>query len=495
MTTVLLDTNVLIELEDAGRGLAESNARMLREASHNVDFYIHPHQYRDIARDKNEDRRILLLSRIARYRVLDEPPCFTDSYFESKGWINKTDNDRIDNTLLACVVEPVVDYLLTRDKRIISNAVRAGVGDRVLNPDEFGRLVSKDVDLPEFAYVRDEPCHALRLEDQFFDSLRTSYGADTFNAWLMRCARSQRKCWTVRKESKLLALCIYKHEESGILDDTGFKPDGKVLKLCTFKVDKELQGSKVGERLLHKAFVYAQAMDTDFMYLTLRESGNEHLVTLLSEFGFSRYGLNELGDRVVGKYLHAQTPDDFSLEKAEFVKRFYPSFREDETVNKFMIPIGREYHEQLFPDISDFKGTLLGNMPEMYGPESNTIRKAYLSGRPNKLMKAGDLLLFYRSEDRHSIEVLGVVKEAVRLKDRNSIFDLVKRRTVYSLWEIDQWVSNYPDGVFVICFDVIRYFETPVGLDLLWSIGLTYPQSIVRIADDGKYRAIMEAGR
>lgn len=122
MTTVLLDTNVLIELEDAGRSLAEGNARMLRDASRDVDFYVHPYQYRDIARDKNEDRRMLLLSRIARYRVLDEPPWFDDAHFESGGWANKTDNDRIENTLLACVVESVVDFLLTRDKRIIANS-------------------------------------------------------------------------------------------------------------------------------------------------------------------------------------------------------------------------------------------------------------------------------------------------------------------------------------------------------------------------------------
>lgn len=90
-------------------------------------------------------------------------------------------------------------------------------------------------------------------------------------------------------------------------------------------------------------------MDFGFIYLTLQEGGNEHLVTLLSEFGFNRYGLNELGDRVMGKYLHAQTPEDLSLEKAEFVRRFHPSYRVDETVYKFMIPIGREYHEHYSP--------------------------------------------------------------------------------------------------------------------------------------------------
>ena len=357
-------------------------------------------------------------------------------------------------------------------------------------------MVNKQVDIPDFAFVRDEPCHSLNRAETFFDSLRESYGRETFNDWLDRCARGQRRCWTVRQDGLLRALCIYKHEESATLDDSLFKPDGPILKLCTFKVDSELQGSKIGENLLHMAFSYAQAHGVNFVYLTAKEKGNEHLLSLLDEFGFNRFGVNEDGDRVIGKYLRPQTLEDERLEKAEFNRRFYPSYKDDMTVGKFLVPINRSYHEQLFPDVSDFfRNSLLGDMPEMYGPESNTIRKAYLCGSPMKKIEPGDLLLFYRSEDKHSIEVIGAVREAQRLTDRDRIFNLVKRRTVYSLWEIDEWVRRYPDGVLVICFDLIGYFNKPVTLGKLRSMGISHPQSIYEIKDDNVFDAIMEAGK
>jgi len=495
MATVLLDTNVLIELEDPGRPLSASSAEMLRNASSEIDFFIHPDQRRDIARDHSKDRRWLFSSRIARYRVLDKPPCFSDEYFSEKGWVNNSDNDRIDNTLLACVVEPIVDYLVTNDKGILAKAARTDVKDRVLSLRDFESLINKQVDTPDFAFVRDEPCHALDASESFFDSLRQSYGVEVFNNWLEKCARQQRRCWTVRQDERLRALCIYKDEESEIIDNAGFKPRGSVLKLCTFKVDSDLQGSKIGERLLHKAFSYGQAKSVDFLYLTVKEGGNRHLLSLLEDFGFERFGLNPDGDRVIGKYLRAQTSEDEELDKAEYCRRFYPSYKRDSTVRKYLVPIGKSYHEQLFPDVSDFyrKG-LFGDLPEMYGPESNTIRKAYLCGSSIRKIEAGDLLLFYRSEDKHSIEVLGVVKEARRLINRDEIYELVKRRTVYSLLEIGEWVNNHPEGVLVICFDLIGYFNNPVDLDKLRKMGLSHPQSIYGLSDD-VFDAIMEAGQ
>ena len=82
-----------------------------------------------------------------------------------------------------------------------------------------------------------------------------------------------------------------------------------------------------------------------------------------------------------------------------------------------------------------------------------------------------------------------------RLTDRDRIFNLVKRRTVYSLWEIDEWVRRYPDGVLVICFDLIEYFNKPVTLGKLRSMGISHPQSIYEIKDDNVFDAIMEAGK
>lgn len=307
MTAVLLDTNILIALEDTNKLLGKRYAETLRNAPADIEFYYHPIQTKDIARDKNAERKKLVLSRINRYKSLNQPPSFNDEYFRKKGWTNKSENDFVDNTLLACVVEPVVDFLVTNDKGILSKARKAKVEDRVLDIESFGDLISKKPEPPELAYVKEEQCHALDIQDTFFDSLRRGY--EGFDAWLEKRAREQRKCWTIRKDGKLAALCIYKHEEASIIDDQGFKPDGPILKLCTFKVDSSIHGQKMGERLLHRAFSYAAQQGFNFIYLTVQEEEHPHLITLMDSFGFKAYG--KYGkDRVLGKYLRPQTASD-----------------------------------------------------------------------------------------------------------------------------------------------------------------------------------------
>lgn len=492
MTTVLLDTNILIALEDADRPLDAQCAEMLRNAPAHIEFYYHPIQLKDIARDKNESRKMLFSSRINRYKPIGQAPAFDDAYFASKGWTNSSENDRVDNTLLACVVEPIVDYLVTNDKGILAKARRTGVEDHVLDLESFGSLVNSKSEPPELACVNDEQCHALDKTDAFFDSLRSDYAG--FDNWLEGCARGQRKCWTIRKDGSLAALCIYKAEKSAIIDDEGFKPTGSILKLCTFKVDSGTYGSKMGERLLQMAFSYASQQGFNFIYLTVYEEAQPHLVSLLKSFGFQGYGHYERRDRVFGKYLCPQTPSDKELPKAEYASRFYPSFKDGEDVGKYLVPIRSDYHERLFPDISDLKYTLLGNSPEMYGSESNTIRKAYLCGAPIGSIEPGDLLLFYRSKDRRSIQVLGVVKDVYRLSDRKSIFNVVKGRTVYEMREIDHMIQANANDVLVLCFDLIRYFDRPVTLEQLRTMGMSHPQTICRLSDE-RYTAIIEAGK
>ena len=490
MTTVLLDTNILIALEDADKPLDARCAEIMRNAPSDFEFYYHPIQAKDIARDKNNVRKIILSSRIARYKPLAQAPEFNNEYFAEHKWTNNSENDYVDNTLLGCIVEPVADYLVSNDKRILANARKSGVADRVLSLDDLDCLINNKPEPPELACVNDEQCHSLDRTDAFFDSLRKSYPG--YDRWLDKCARKQRKCWTIRHHGKLAALCIYKPEESGIIDDKGFRPKGSVLKLCTLKVDSDTYGHKMGERLLHMAFSYAAQQDFSFIYLTVDEDSHPHLVGLLESFGFKKYGHYDKRDRVLGKYIFPQTDLDKELPKSEFARRFYPSFKDDPSVGKYLVPIRKNYHERLFPDISDFRKSLLGDCPEMYGPESNTIRKAYLCKAGVSGIVPGDLLLFYRSLDRHSVEVLGVVEDIKRLTDRDKILQMVKGRTVYQIREIENLICSNSRGILVICFDLIRYFDKQVGLDELRKMGLSHPQSICRLSDEN-YTAIMEA--
>lgn len=489
MQTVLFDTNVLIALEDPERVLSGQYAKMLRQTDR-FRFCIHPMQFEDIGRDKNEHRRNIVASRATRYYTLESVPACNDAYFAGLGWRNRSTNDIVDNNLLACVVNPCADYLVTDDREMHRKAARVGVAERVLTLDEFCEMANDLSASPELACVQTSTCAKLDLSDHFFDSLREDYPG--FDAWLTRCAREQRPCAYISEDGSLRALCIFKQEASQILDDKGFKPVGDIVKFCTFKVDEKLQGLKIGERLLHQAFLFSYAKGASYVYFTVREEKHAQLVDLALDFGFEKRGYYD-NDRVLGKYIRPEGDKCFALGKAEFSRRFYPSFMHGENVGKYLVPIRPRYHERLFPDTSDFSKGLFGDMPSMYTSESNTIRKAYLCGASITTLESGDLLLFYRSQDRHEVQAIGVVVDVVRTNDIDIISEKVRRRTVYRKAQIAEMIAQSKNTLLVICFNLVQYLNRPVPLEFLEKIGVSAPVSIRAISED-QYKAIMEAG-
>ena len=71
------------------------------------------------------------------------------------------------------------------------------------------------------------------------------------------------------------------------------------------------------------------------------------------------------------------------------------------------IPIRPQYHEDLFPDFSSMKGSLFEKDQSLYSCQGNTIKKAYLCHSRIKSIRKGDIVLFYRSKDRKSIQCMG----------------------------------------------------------------------------------------
>lgn len=49
---------------------------------------------------------------------------------------------------------------------------------------------------------------------------------------------------------------------------------------------------------------------------------------------------------------------DDNCNSLESLIRYYPYFKDNESVQKFIIPIQPQYHEVLFPDFSSMKGSL-----------------------------------------------------------------------------------------------------------------------------------------
>ena len=67
---ILIDTNVVIGLEDA-RPVEESFAEIARLSSeHKVELFIDSATYDDVARDQNLTRRAITLSKLAKFQKL-----------------------------------------------------------------------------------------------------------------------------------------------------------------------------------------------------------------------------------------------------------------------------------------------------------------------------------------------------------------------------------------------------------------------------------------
>ncbi|MBR3315600.1 MAG: GNAT family N-acetyltransferase [Atopobiaceae bacterium] len=491
MITALLDTNVIMDMEDTGRHLSRLAASVLQKSRGNVDFFIHELQREDINNDGNESRRELLLTRIEQFKLIDHPPTASVEVFAEYGWETKSRNDFIDNALLLCVEKHVVGFLITNDKGILVKAAASGLRDRVLKLEEFEQVLPTADEPIDLAAVDDIHCYELDINDSFFDSLREAYPG--FNDWFnTKCCETQRRCWVVKSNDGIGGLCIYKDEEGEAVNDSGFVPDGRVLKLCTFKVGESARGSKIGERLLYCAFQYALKNDYATVYFTTDEDKQTNLIALGHEFGFDKCGYHG-SDAVYLKYMMPQSKEANELETSEYMRRYYPCYRGGRDVGKYLVPIMPEWHERLFPDISETSRSLLRDMPEFYKAEGNTIKKAYLSKSQIATPKVGDLLLFYRTVDRQEIDTMGVVVGVTRSSDVSEIVALTKRRTVYDPIAIREMVENAAaKQLLIISFNLIRYFEEhPVTLAEMQGLGIAHPQSITTLSEE-RFEGLMK---
>jgi len=170
----LLDTNILIPLQDSMLVLEPSLADFVRLASvggHQLLY--HPASKIDIERDKDVQRRARTLARLSQYTKLEGAPS------SPRNTPQTSPNDACDNDILYALECSAVHALVTEDKDIHTKARQAGFGHRVYNiqtaEDWLRRLHEPaEVHLPN---IEDVPMYSLtnQLESALFDSLRTSY--------------------------------------------------------------------------------------------------------------------------------------------------------------------------------------------------------------------------------------------------------------------------------------------------------------------------------
>lgn len=483
---ILLDTNIIIPLEDTSKILDSSFAALRKlSAEQSHCLYIHPMQLEDINRDKNQERRKIVLSRLKQYSKIENPPILSDQECHELGLSQSNDNDKVDNNVLFALYRGAAHLLVTNDEGIHRKASKIGLQDKVYRLDQFLLFLQRYTTAP-FAFnytgVKERFLYEINKNRPFFESLRQSYAG--FDEWFQRCAEDQRKCWCIEDGGgNVVAICIYKHEQDARLTDDGEVIPGRILKLCTFKVDVTARGKKLGERLLYIAFDYCVKNKLDWVYLHTFGEEQKTLVGLCTDYGFSRLGKYKHDD----VYIKPMKLRDDACNSLDSLIRYYPYFKDNDSVQKFIIPIQPQFHEDLFPDFSSMKGTLFEKDQSLYSCQGNTIKKAYLCHSKIKTIRRGDIILFYRSNDRKSIQCMGIVEDVLLSENIDEVFPAIAKRTVYKYSDIQTILKK---RTLVILF---RYkaLDKEISNQSIADAGVKgYIQSIRKISNE-QYSALV----
>jgi GNAT superfamily N-acetyltransferase len=280
---LLIDTNVVIGLEDP-QPVQASLAELVRlSAEHSVGLFVHGANYDDVARDKDDARREVTLSKLAKFQKLQGLPVPDDAALIARFGTIGRENDRSDVGLLIALDAKAIDFLVSQDGGLHRRADKAGLGGRVLTVEEALQWLKEtftpvSVSLP---YVIERKAYQLRPEHAIFTSLREDYAE--FDQWFDKCKREHRDCWTLEIGDEIAGIVIRKDEHHV---EAGTQHRGpKILKMCTFKVRDEYQGEKFGELLLKQVLWFAQRNRYDLTYVTVYPK-HAFLIDLLGYYGF-----------------------------------------------------------------------------------------------------------------------------------------------------------------------------------------------------------------
>src|SRR5690554_637693 len=465
---VLIDTNILIHLED-NKVINESFATFYRLAiSNNSKVLYHPLAIpKDLNRDKNEDRKRITKSKLQKYEKLTDYSNPDENFYDSVGC--KNENDRIDNLQLYQVNKGYVDYFVTDDKGIHSKAQKIGIENKVLNIATILSLLEEKytIKIPSHPILKEHSIREIehKFSNPFFDSLREDYGSDSFNAWLKKCAEKNRKCYTLQTEEELQAILIYNVETT---EDHQIKDIyEKALKICTLKVADTAFGIKLGELFINKMFEYCIEQKINYLYLTVYEK-QTHLIDLLTKFGFyqniftNSQGLEEI--RMI------KSLDKSKITDCKNTIEHHPFYYDGKEVSKFAIPIRPDYYGSLFKDGELRNPTLFDNTLDSINEiQGNTIIKDYISSSKTVKLQQGDILFFYASKNSKAIEPVGILESIEIVDDFENLWKIVKNKTVFSQTDLQKMLDE-KKKLNVITFRLINYLKKKVTLQKIREI-------------------------
>ena len=482
----LIDTNIFIQLED-NQVVKESFAKFHKLCSENFSVIcIHKLSKEEIEKDNDQKRKDNSLSKIEKYKLLEQPPLGTKEELEAFFGEIRGRNDEIDCQLLFALQKDAVHFLVTEDTGIHKRAKMTGLRNKVLTVSQANNMLErlfpkpKEVSLPK---ITKSHVYCINRDDKIFDSLKYEY--PDFEDWIRKCSKEHVKAWIVKnsKNDKLESICIYK--ESKKEDYFSYNLSKKSLKLATFKVDEFYRGKKLGELMLKQAFLYAMKNNYKSCWMTVFPK-HEILIDFIKDFGFIEIGKTKLRDKETNKReLVFQKkfirPRQSSSKGLNFHIKYSPFYDDGRSIGKYIIPIKKRYHEILFPEYETLFPAEQLSFPgmKMVGIPGNTIKKVYLCHSSMKKIEQNDLLFFYVSKPIQEIRSIGIVESVFRSNDLNKVISHIGKRSVYSFSEIKEMTQK---KMLVIEFRFIKHLEL-ISFETLKKEGILLgpPQSIMEL--------------
>ena len=491
---VLLDTNIFIQREDYSV-ISPELQNLIKLLNLNKEkVFIHPKSLEEFHKNKDGDKKEIIISKVKTYPTLDHylDPNKDDSFMDIVGKPSKI-NDDVDNYLIYPVYKNMADILISEDLGIKKKAKKLNLSEKILTIKEALSFFSKEdskVKISKPPSLIDTTVNNINFQDPIFESLRYNY--KDFDNWVKKIKSENRKCWVNYTENNSIgAVLIYKEEKESLDYVNPPLPEKKRFKICTMKVSKE--GKKIGELLIRLSIDYCIKNEIEELYLTHFSGTKDTLVELIQEYGFIDVGYKNTYGRDEEVYLKDLDPDKNIVKvypPLEIAKKFYPMFKDSEDIKKLVVPIKPKYCERLF--IEESRQTLLSEHSGEFITEGNPIKKAYLCHSPYRDISKGDILLFYRSADKHYIFALGIVDDIEVLDESLEIYSKVLSRSVYTLDEIDIMAKK---PVLVILFLLQTYLKNPISLSSLLKNNILKkaPMTITKIDDEG-YKIIKKEG-
>jgi predicted nucleic acid-binding protein len=468
---VLLDTNILIHRE-ASKVVREDIGPLFRWMEElKYERLVHPDSVDEVRKHADHHVVTTLERKLQSYKTLRTKAPDTADIAKLRVE-DKSENDKVDTSMLAEVAADRVDLLITEDRGIHRKAARLGLGDRVFTIDAFlEKVTAENPGLADYKVlsVKKVLFGELNVHDAFFDSFRIDYPG--FDKWFNR--KADETAYVCTSDAGEIVAFLYVKRE-GVDEDYGdivppFKRAQR-LKIGTFKVISN--GYKLGERFLKIVFDNALRYNVSAIYVTIfrRTVDQYRLIRTLEDWGFEAHGTKGSTELVYQRDFRPHVdPDD--------PRRSFPYVAG--SARKFVVPIRPDYHTELLPD-----SILRTESPTDFvenKPNRNALSKVYISRSHERDLRPGDIIVFYRTKEPgksawHSsvATTIGVVQGVITdMPNLSAFIAACRKRSVFSDKELKEWWDYFPNmRPFVVNFLFVYALPKRPTLQKLDEIGM-----------------------